>query len=388
MNKVNTLGKKILIICPFAGPNLGGVETHIDKLINYAVRKGLYVVLLTYQPLTRGVLGEKFEEGEGFEIHRVSWFGVGLFTKVEKYFPLVFLYLFPGLFVKSLLYYIKNHKSISCIHAHGLVAAAITRILTSIYRARCVVSTHAVYSFSKRGILRFLVKHIFNGFDVILAVSDVSRKEIMEMGFAEKRVKVHPNWVDTDVFNIEDRDTCIKSLSFDKSFNVLFVGRFLEKKGVQLLLDAALKLPNVGFHFVGDGPLKPQVLALSESSSNVNYYGVLMQSDLTQRGRLIKLYNACHLLVSPYLYDEGFSATLIESVACGTQVVVPKRGSPPTFLSDKVAIFLSYSPTVDELVEVLTNEVRSFKVNRTEIRDFAVKKFGFKNADVIIESYR
>lgn len=381
--------KTILLICPFATPNLGGVETHIDKLISQCVRNGYYVTLLTYQPLTRKIKSLSFEKGKGFEIHRCSWFGIGLFTKLEKFFPLVFLYLFPGLFVISLSYYLRNFKFISCIHAHGLVAASVSRVLTLIRKKRSVVSTHAVYNFDKRKLLSFIVFNIFKGFDSVLAVSEVSKSELIHMGLDEKLVKVHPNWIDTNIFKPLGGKKRMGELTINKKFNILFVGRLIEKKGIILVLEAARLLNNIGFHVVGTGPLSGIVKSISDECENIRFYGILQQDSPQDLEKLLCLYNCCDYLISPYLYDEGYSATLIESIACGTPVIVPNRGSPPTFLSNEVAVYLPFVPQTEDLVNVLRELCAYPKSEKVveKCRNFALEKFGPSNSNIIIEAY-
>ncbi len=374
----------LLLICPFASPNIGGVESHLDKLIKYALSNNFYVTLLTYQPLTRRIKAPKEEHSENLEIYRISWFGIGLFPKIENYFPLVFIYLFPGLFIGALHYLLKNHKSVDVIHAHGLVAACITKLCNFFFKKRTIVSTHAVYSFENRALLSILTKWILISFDVILAVSKVSRQELIRMGLFETKIKVHPNWIDTTVFSPE----ATKPTQMPKSFNVLFVGRLLEKKGILLFLEAAKKMPSVGFHIVGDGPELQAVTEAKTACSNIYYYGVLMQSDQQQLADLVSLYANCDYLISPYTYDEGFSTTLIEALACGTPLIITDRGSPPTFITNKVAHFLPANFTLHDLVKII-EQVATFpkKELSKACRNYSINNFGFKNADIILESY-
>jgi len=355
--------------------------------MEYAARKGYYPILLTYQPLTTKTTGESHEIGNGYEIYRVGWFGTGLFHKFEKYFPLEFLYLFPGLFVKSFFYYLKNHDQTYCIHAHGFAAAAITRVLCMFYKKRSVVSTHAIYALEKRPLLRFLVKLILNPFNKILAVSEVSKQELISIGMDKNEVEVHKNWVNTDSFIPKDRTVSKSFLKIKENFNLLFIGRLMEKKGINLFLECAGKLPSYGFHVVGTGPSEEEVKKSAEKHKNIHFYGVLRQHVKEEFEKLLALYGACDYTVSPYLYDEGFSAILVESEACGTPVIVTNRGSPPTFLDPTVAYYLSANPTSTELASVLIKLESERPFDKEKCRSFALKNFGFKNADTIIDSY-
>lgn len=380
--------KTVLLICPFSRPNVGGVETHLDRLIEYLSKNGYYSILLTYQPLASHVKGEKIEKGENYEIQRMQWYGVGLFDQLETKFPLVFLYVFPGLFVKSMLFYLKNHKDIDVIHAHGLVAATIGMFCKIVIDKKTVVSTHAIYMFENRkSILRFLVKKILNFYDKILAVSEVSKKELINIGIPESKIVCYRNWVDTDIFKPYPKNQ-IKEKS-DKQNNFLMVSRLIEKKGILLYLKAAERVKDANFYLVGAGPLENEVKSAVLKNSNLKYSGVLNQDNGAERARLIDLYSLADYFISPYLYDEGYSITLCESVACGTKTVIPDRGSPPTFLNSEVAVFMPAEINEEILIDTIKDLMSKPKSEGSVkiCRDYGVKYLGFSNPKIIKNAY-
>lgn len=373
---------RVLIISPFAYPNIGGVESHLSKLANYLIKKGHFVYLLTYQPLTTKTRGPIRERRHNLEIRRIPWFGYNLFPRLEPYFPLVLLYLFPGLFLGSLVFYLKHHREIDVIHAHGFAAALVAKFISKIHKKRMVISTHAVYSLKERKLLAFLVRILLQSFDAILAVGEPSRQELIAIGLDESKIRVHPNWIDLETF---------KPLGREHGFTVLFVGRFLEKKGVRVLLEAAKKFGDeVTFVFIGGGGLEDKVKEASKREKNIRYVGRLFQNKPEELGKLIKYYSSADFLISPVLYDEGFSAVLLEACACGTPIMISKRGCPEYFLDETVAVFLSRDPTADEVVEKINFYLQNpEKLQKLQInsRPFAEKNFSEKNAEVILNSY-
>ncbi|MBI5034288.1 MAG: glycosyltransferase family 4 protein [Chloroflexi bacterium] len=376
-----SFSKTVLMICPFAKPNLGGVESHLEKLTNYLVDHNYRVFLLTYQPLTTRARGKSIDKRDNLEIHRVSWFGNGWFTKLEPFFPLIFLYLFPGLFGKCLFFYLRHYREIDYIHAHGLVAAAIAKILARIHSKRTIISTHAIYQFENRKILALLNKWLLGSADSILAVGEPSRQELISIGLDPKKIRVHPNWIDLDVYRPLDR-TAIRSSLGVSGVTVLFAGRLLEKKGVLLILEAAKSLPHIQFIIAGDGPVKDAVVDCATQNANVNYVGSISDSD-----KLVEYYNAADVFVSLPLYDEGFAGVYLEALACGTPVIASKRGCLPDFLDHSVATLIE--PTVENLVQNLTLQPNTCQSeeSRKRCRQYALEHFSEKNVQVIVASY-
>ena len=201
----------------------------------------------------------------------------------------------------------------------------------------------------------------------MLAVGEPSMVELVEYAVVE-RICVHPNWVETKRFR-----TYIKSRNRSCLW-VLFVGRFIEKKGVIQILDAAKQLPFVVFVFVGDGPLKQQIVDAAKISVNVFLYGIKSEADMPG------FYRKADLAILPSQYPEGFSAVVCESLSCGTPVMAPRDGVMPSILTDEVAVFLPSMPTAEDIVAALKTYVPR---DRKKCREYALEHFSERNAEVI-----
>ena len=90
----------------------------------------------------------------------------------------------------------------------------------------------------------------------------------------------------------------------------LFVGRFVEKKGLRVLQAVARDRPGVVFAFAGRGPLNPAAWNLP----NVRVYSDLSGDALAQ------LYRASDGLLLPSV-GEGFPLVVQEALACGLPVI-------------------------------------------------------------------
>ena len=119
--------------------------------------------------------------------------------------------------------------------------------------------------------------------------------------------KLIANGVDHEIFHPD-----LTATSKDDVVQLLFVGRFVEKKGIHLLR-SSLHLPRVRWTFAGWGPLNPAQWA--DIPSSVRLAGHVDSS------LLAPLYQQADLLVLPSV-GEGFPLVVQEALACGTPVLV------------------------------------------------------------------
>ncbi|OLP18834.1 glycosyl transferase family 1 [Leptolyngbya sp. 'hensonii'] len=103
---------------------------------------------------------------------------------------------------------------------------------------------------------------------------------------------------------------------------LVFLGRLVSDKGVDLLLDALAALRNQDLHpqltIIGSGPeesrLRQQTIQLG-LSDQVTFVGTQVGEDLVQ------LLNAHRILVVPSRWEEPFGIVALEGMACGCVVV-------------------------------------------------------------------
>lgn len=123
-----------------------------------------------------------------------------------------------------------------------------------------------------------------------------------------------PNGVDHEVFKAltpADRNLARDEFGLGERPVVLFVGRFVERKGLGLLHDLARCMPAVDWLFAGRGPLDPESWGLPN---------VRVEHDRSGQ-TLARLYGAADLLVLPSL-GEGFPLVVAEALAMALPVLV------------------------------------------------------------------
>ena len=127
------------------------------------------------------------------------------------------------------------------------------------------------------------------------------------------------------------RDELFRILpGIERTTDLVFLGRLVSDKGVDLLIAALHSLAEWGLRprltIVGDGPELPaarsQVLGLG-LTEQVDFLG-------TRRdGELAPLLNRHRILVMPSRYNEPFGVAALEGIACGCVVVGSSGGGLP-----------------------------------------------------------
>jgi glycosyltransferase involved in cell wall biosynthesis len=175
---------------------------------------------------------------------------------------------------------------------------------------------------------RIVAVPVLSGADQVVFISAFVRAFFERLKFRSAPQLVF-NGVDTEVFRPacgEERAATRARLGLSGPV-ALFVGRFVEKKGVEILRRAAAARPDVTFAFAGWGVIDPTAWGLA----NVRVF-----SDLAG-ARLADLYRAADVFVLPS-QGEGFPLVVQEALACGLPVVC---GAESTGADAEAGQFLS-----------------------------------------------
>lgn len=127
-----------------------------------------------------------------------------------------------------------------------------------------------------------------------------------------------PNGVDARRFrppSEEERASARRGLGLGESDRViLFVGRLVKKKGIEIFLEVSRLMPQSRFLVVGDGPL---------AASITKDYGNLVWERFAPPDSMQEIYKASDLLLLPS-FGEGFPLSVQEAMASGVPVAVPR----------------------------------------------------------------
>jgi glycogen(starch) synthase len=124
------------------------------------------------------------------------------------------------------------------------------------------------------------------------------------------------------------RDDLFRRLpEIERTGDLVFVGRLVSDKGVDLLLEALALLAREGLEprltIVGDGPEAPH---LREQAARLGIAGRLDFLGIRQGQELVEILNRHRVIVVPSRYREPFGIVALEGIACGCLVVGSEGG--------------------------------------------------------------
>lgn len=381
---------RLLLLSNFFSPCVGGVETHLSDLCEYLASRGHLVQVITYQPnFSQPAIFEatarSLEKQANLQIRRIGR-KIPYASKLLPRFsgtPFELLYFAPALLLYSFFFTATWRKHIDVVYAHGLVPAVVGLVLSRFFRKRSLVSLHWIIGLKKKRVVRFFSRIVLLGHQNVLTISQASKAELVRSGLPPAKIQIFRYWVNQTVFKPMVKSECKHKLGLDGRFVVLFVGRLIKEKGIELLVNVARRfvnnrLGNTVFVIVGDGPMKRNLDRVSKRLNTLVLAGMVNNSILPL------YYNAADLVVVPSIHDEGFGRVVAEALSCGTPVVASNRGGIPEALNSSVGFI------VEPDVSNFTNAIRILQEDEDRLqqmshraRQFAEENFSVHNATII-----
>ncbi|WP_407414393.1 glycosyltransferase family 4 protein [Methanobrevibacter sp.] len=309
---------KIAMVGQFP-PHYGGVGVHIHTLSKELVRLGHEVYVITYShPDLKDIDG----------IHVIGTSGINI----------------PGIRglmfernAKKALNQLLEEVDIDIIHGHYLFpAGAAACDVGSKHNIKTYVTAHGSDMFEmykKQSFMRPFIKKVLKKADVVFAVSNALKSEILatDVEGIDAKTRLYWNSVDINKFS-KDNENLLES--HGKPI-VLFVGNLIKRKNVNLLLEAK-KLATVDYELVivGDGPLKKDLenKVKKDNIPDVRFLG--------SRDDVENIIPGCDVLVLPS-FSESFGLVLIEALACEKAVIGSNVGGISEIITDEVGLLIN-----------------------------------------------
>lgn len=217
-------------------------------------------------------------------------------------------------------WHLLRRERIDVIHAHWLIPQGLIAALLQSLPGRkvpFVATAHGSDVQALRGsTMDAARKFVVRRSAAATAVSAMLRDQLVAGSAQGERTRILPMGVDLEHRFVPD--TAVTR----SGAQLLFVGRLVEGKGVDRLLDAMPavlhRVPDARLTIVGDGPLSIALHAQAQRLGifdAVTFRGALAQSELPD------LYRRASLFVAPFGRREGLGLVLVEALGCGCPVL-------------------------------------------------------------------
>ncbi len=181
-------------------------------------------------------------------------------------------------------------------------------------------------------IKKYLIRQALKRSDGLVAVSErVKQSFIDNFEVDQRKVCVIYNGIGKE---LQNSSSLKNAKSEHNKIEIVYIGRIIDVKGIDILLDAFSKLlikrPNVVLRLIGDGdkriPYQVQVQNMG-MEQNVIFEGFQMEKE--------KYLKDADIFVYPSRWEEAFGISIVEAMAYGLLCIASNVGGIPEIIKDR-----------------------------------------------------
>lgn len=371
---------KICIISDVFPPSVGGIQTFTSGLVEHLSRDGRVdkVSVITFGGKRgREIVSEKLDV---FRLPDTNFLKKGLLitqqlSQKRDYDIFHSTTLLPAGFFTSYFSNFLAHKK-SFVTIYGLDALGGFRNMKT----------------------RFLIKRVFNRSDGIISFSNFTKNEVGKLYELEKDklTTIYPGILVSKINQKKVNDLAKRYRIGERGFIVLFVGRLVERKGVDDLIQAIGKMKGerVKLLVIGEGPEKEKLVRLV---MKLELQKKVLFAESVPYHEIPPFYGLADVFCMPskYLRDkgdvEGLGLVFLEAQSYGIPVIGTRSGGVPEVIDDGKSGFIvpegDPSSIRDRLLDLMNDENLRDKMGKHAI-GFVKRKFSWKRCvDEHIELY-
>jgi len=223
---------------------------------------------------------------------------------------------------------------------------------------------------------------------VFLCVSESIRKKAAEAGFPSDKLRIQYNGIQPDPITRGDSER-------DNNL-ILFVGRLVEKKGCAYLLRAMKTVkescPNVRLVMIGEGPLRPTLVADAAAHDLPCTFLGAQPSDVVRRYQKQAAVACVPSVTAENGDSEGLPTVILEALTAGATVVASAHAGATEAIVDGETGLVVPERNADELAAALIRALQNPELRfymrekgRNLVRDrFDVRKLA-KNLEFVYD---
>jgi glycosyltransferase involved in cell wall biosynthesis len=374
---------KILHIIDHFYPQLGYQETFLPKVETeqgytvYVLTSNLYDK--TLYEANKGILGQK-KTKVGQSIER----GIKTIRLSAFHLPIV-----------NKLYLLGLEEAIvklrpDVIICHGIVfltSIRVARLKRHLNEVKLIFDDHMTYNATRGGwthIMYKIFKIIFTpmlmkNVDRFVAAVSPETKRFMEdiYGIPTSRIEVISLGVDRSIFryNYDARMTIRRKYGIkDNDIIFLYVGKIIPEKGVNLLVNAALKLCkkyyNVKIMMIG-GSFDSYIKKMMEKVKKSGFVDRFIFIDAIPNSQLYQFYSAGDVGVWPL----QCSISMLEAMSCSLPIIISDKSGTPERVNEGTGLLYH------------EGDVNDLRIKMEEMYDERLRKDMSRNAEKYMEMF-
>ncbi len=358
---------------------VGGISPHVHELSQQLQKKGIEVHIVTKETLAAP---DEEREASGVQVHRVH-----LAEKPNDFLhEIQLLNVATDLRVRKLLEDWRPGGQPTVFHAHDWLSLDSARELKYEYKLPMIATIHATEMGRHGGINNDTSRYIheqeywltYEAWRIIVCSEFMKSEVVRTFDTPWDKVDVVYNGVNAEKFEFnwseDERDEVRARLARPEEKIVMFVGRFVREKGIQVLLNAAnvvlAQEPETKFMIVGGGHRErlERFVDWAGLKDKVLFTGFMANRSLHQ------LYRVADVAVFPSLY-EPFGIVALEGMAAGAPVVTSDAGGLPEVVQHDKTGTLSFAGNPESLGWAILHVLRD-RERAKRLSEAAKKRLG------------
>jgi len=235
-----------------------------------------------------------------------------------------------------------RQEKFDVLHAHWILPQGLIAIVVKTIQPIPLVTTaHGADAFALKGRLNGFVKRLVISTSDAWTANTEATAAAVQTNYSRTSARIIPMGVEIERFSNGDRST-LRGLVDQSEFLLLFVGRLIEKKGVDDLLRALALLPaafrsRTRLWIIGEGDLRSTLEKTAVDCAidqQVRFWGVVRNQDLPD------YYAAADLFIAPSIEarsgdTEGQGVVLLEAFAARLCVIATRCGGIDAVVRDQ-----------------------------------------------------
>ncbi len=249
-----------------------------------------------------------------------------------------------------------RNEGIQVIHAHfGPVGCNYLPLSLSLKIP--LITNFYGYDLSNKEVVaehRAAYTQLFNEGALFLVEGPGMCEQLISIGCPEEKISIQRIAIDLEQYPFKTR-----SWNGERPIRLLFVGRFVEKKGLEYALRALAGIKGdypFEFRIIGGGDLEKDLHSLAV---NLGFTEEIVWFGMQPRNRVIEEIESCDILIQPSITakngdSEGGAPTIIlEAQACGVPVISTTHADIPYITRPDKSALLSPERDTDHLADNL-----------------------------------